>query len=57
VTFRDNERWDTENLTVLLQRDDLPNHEHQAALAAHPLGESVADGSHAVLAKRGVANT
>ena len=60
VTFRDNEQWDTENLTVLLQRDDLPNHERQAALAADQLGESVADGSHAVkcgLAKRGVANT
>ena len=62
VTFRDNEQWgaDKKNLSILLQQGNLPNHERQAALAADQLGESVADGSHAVksgLAKRGVANT
>lgn len=62
VTFRDNEAWgpNKKNIPILLQQDDLPNHERQAALAADQLGESVADGSLAVksgLAKRGVANT
>ncbi|CAB9522040.1 Putative 1-phosphatidylinositol-3-phosphate 5-kinase FAB1C [Seminavis robusta] len=44
----------------LLRKQDLANHERQAALAANVLGDSVVDGAEAIkagLAKRGVANT
>ena len=48
------------NIRALLEDDELPNHERQAALAANMLGQGVVDGTEAVkcgLAKRGVAQT
>ena len=48
------------SIPSLLQDDELPHHERQAALAASKLGESVLDGTEAIktgLAKRGVARS